>query len=67
MAIMMGRNKTVVEPVKEEPKKNAMLKGLGAKLLGLGEKKAQKVARLRAMAAESPTSLRMKTSFIMKN
>jgi hypothetical protein len=53
----------------EAPKSSGlgMLKGLKSKLLVMGEKKAQKVARLRAMAAESPTSLRMKTSFIMKN
>ena len=44
-----------------------MLKGLGSKLLGMGEKKAAKAMRLRQMAAESPTSLKMKTSFIMKN
>ena len=46
---------------------NGMLKGLGSKLLVIGEKKAQKVARLNRLAQESPTSLRMKTSFIMKN
>jgi hypothetical protein len=44
-----------------------MLKGLGKKLLQISENKAQKFARMRQMAQESPTSLRMKTSFIMKN
>lgn len=42
-------------------------KQITAKLLKMGEKIAQKRARERKMAEESPTSLRMKTSFIMKN
>lgn len=42
-------------------------KAIAHKMLGMGEKIAAKRMNERKMAEESPTSLRMKTSFIMKN
>jgi hypothetical protein len=45
-----------------------MLKNaITSKMLGMGERIAAKKVQARKMAEESPTSLRMKTSFIMKN
>jgi len=44
-----------------------MQKSMLTKMLGMGEKIAAKKMQARKMAEESPTSLKMKTSFIMKN